>query len=200
MTLLDEEMGRALEAKRSYRKELSVDLSQGNLSEFNYAAPYGWTPSQTYDQFSPGSFHHIESIRLSWIAPDYFVFVPKSDQSFSFTRPNGDSITPRCMFTDGGTIPKLFQSISELSPWGYAPAYLIHDWLFDLHHCGDNNYTFEAARDAMMEGIKGLMEAGVCEKNMWMFHGIYLAIDSKIARQIWNATGDGCPLPPDYSE
>jgi hypothetical protein len=114
----------------------------------------------------------------------------------SFRRSNGEVVTPRHMFTDGGSVPRYLWSLSGLSPWGYAPAYLVHDWLFDLHHCGRSPYGFEATRDIMMEAIKTLMEDGVCPRDDLAFHGIYLGISSSIARQIWDKTDGGCPLRP----
>ena len=33
------------------------------------------------------------------------------------------------MYTDGGSIPRIAQAFNGFSPWGYAPAYMIHDWL-----------------------------------------------------------------------
>jgi hypothetical protein len=67
------------------------------------------------------------------------------------------------------------------SPWSYAPAFLIHDWLFDLHHCNK--------RDIMLEGVRTLMESGVCENNRLTFDVIYAGIDSVVARQVWGGSG-----------
>nr|WP_249779640.1 DUF1353 domain-containing protein [Bradyrhizobium sediminis] len=34
------------------------------------------------------------------------------------------------MYTDGGSIPRIAQIFNGLSPWGFGPAYIVHDWIF----------------------------------------------------------------------
>ena len=95
------------------------------------------------------------------------------------------------MITDGGSIPRALWFVKDLSPWAYAPAFLIHDWLFDLHHCNQTGKTFDEVRDIMMEGVRTLMESGVCERNRLTFDLIYAGIDSFVARQVWEKPGCG---------
>jgi len=131
--------------------------------------------------------------RLVWVAPDLFLHEPLSSAPFRFVRASGESIAPGRMFTDGGSIPRALWSIRDFSPWTYGPAFLIHDWLFDLHHCGLDDRSFEAVRDIMLEGVRTLMETGVCKLNRLAFDLIYAGIDSFVARQVWNRPG--CTLP-----
>ncbi|WP_222280410.1 DUF1353 domain-containing protein [Rhizobium leguminosarum] len=66
-----------------------------------------------------------------------FVFVPDPHNRLSFTRGGGALalIVPGVMYTDGGSIPKVVQPFRGFNPWGYAPAYMVHDWIFTAHHC-----------------------------------------------------------------
>ena len=148
-----------------------------------------------FQDFPIGRFERLESIRLNWVKPDWFKFIPPSVEPFRFVRANGEVITPRHMFTDGGSIPRFAQAHSSLSPWGYAPAYLIHDWEFDAHHAGLSDKSFEAVRDTMMEGLHTLLSNGITEMSWGVFNTIYLAINSWKAREIWGRTNALSPLP-----
>ena len=163
--------------------------------------------SAFYRRYATGSFSNLDRIRLRWLSlkdtsdQNYFALIPHKDAAFSFQRPNsGAVIAPRHMFTDGGSVPWLAQALPNLSSWGYGPAYLIHDWLFDLHHCHRRDLDFEAARDIMMEAVKTLMETGVCVKSELSFWLLFQGIDSASARAYWAADTGGCTLPPDYEE
>jgi Protein of unknown function (DUF1353) len=163
--------------------------------------------SAFYRRYGTGSFSNLDRIRLRWLGlkdtsdPNYFALIPHKDAAFSFQRPNsGAVIAPRHMFTDGGSVPWLAQALPNLSSWGYGPAYLIHDWLFDLHHCHRSDLDFDAARDIMMEAVKTLMETGVCAKSELSFWLLFQGIDSASARAYWAADPGGCTLPPDYEE
>ena len=69
---------------------------------------------------------------------------------------------------------------------GYAPAYLIHDWEFELHHCGRTNKTFEQVRDTMMQCVKTLMEGGLVPKSTFDFWLLYQGINSDLAHRYWD--------------
>ncbi len=56
------------------------------------------------------------------------------------------------MYTDGGSIPRPGQLFNGFSPWGYGPAYMVHDWLFVARHClTDDTPTPEEKRIAAMQ-------------------------------------------------
>jgi hypothetical protein len=164
--------------------------------------------SAFYQRYKAGTFSNLDRIRLRWLSlkdtpdPNYFALIPqKGTTAFSFQRPNnGPIIAPRHMFTDGGSVPWLAQSLPNLSSWGYGPAYLVHDWLFDLHHCRRTDLDFEAVRDIMMEAVKTLMETNYCAKSELSFWLLFQGIDSFKAREYWNTNTNGCTLPPDYEE
>jgi len=144
-----------------------------------------------YTDFPKGSFEGEP--HLVWIAPDIFRHEPNPGNPFRFTRKNGETIEPGLMFTDGGSIPRPLWFIKDLSPWSYAPAFLIHDWLFDLHHCGKTDKSFEEVRDIMMEGVRTLMETKVCPMDRLAFDTILMGVDSIVARKVWD--NPGCHLP-----
>jgi hypothetical protein len=122
---------------------------------------------------------------LVWVKPDIFRMEPQP-RPFRFIRSTGEAIEPGRMFTDGGSIPRALWFVKDLSPWAYAPAFLIHDWLFDSHHAGSTDKGFEEVRDIMLEGVRTLMETKVCEPNRLVFDLIYSGIDSFIARRVWD--------------
>lgn len=127
---------------------------------------------------------------VQWVSPDEFIFVPDPDpaQRLTFTRANGDVITPGKMYTDGGSVPRFLWSIRGYSPWGYAPAFIVHDWLFDSHHCGDSpfpDYTNSDAAMVMSEIMKTMMEE-TGEKNAFVLYSTYEAVSSSIAQDLWD--------------
>lgn len=193
---LTKEQAAAFAAKRTYYEGLNMDLDQlhAGVESRNFS-------TLSYATYPMGDFIALENIRLQWLAADYFAFIPKHAHAFSFRRSNGEVITPRHMFTDGGSIPRLFQSSRDLSPWTYGAAYLLHDWLFDLHHCGQTSYSFETVRDILMEAVKTLMEIypDRVPKSWLAFQLIFAGVDSNIARRIWERRGP-CPIPPDTEE
>ncbi len=142
-----------------------------------------------YPDLSVGKF--VGEPWLIWIAPGLFRYEPDPGEPFHFIRKDGEIIQPGGMFTDGVSIPRALWFIKNLSPWSYAPAFLIHDWLFDLHHCKRTDKRFEEVRDIMLEGIRTLMETKVCKQDRLAFDAIYVGIDSFVARQVWDKPGCG---------
>ena len=81
---------------------------------------------------------------LAWEDGFRFVYIPKPNNplvyTFAATNPLAKTlgtIEPRTMYTDGGSIPRLFWSQDGLSPWDYGPAFILHDWIFNRHYCRD---------------------------------------------------------------
>lgn len=44
------------------------------------------------------------------------------------------------MFTDGGSIPVQF-GLKNYSPWGYGPAFIVHDWLLHMQDGKGEGYA-----------------------------------------------------------
>lgn len=140
---------------------------------------------------------------VEWKKPDKFVYVRGKNPTFSFKRPNGDTIRPGSIETDGGSIPRLLWSQKNFSPWTYAPAYLVHDWLYEAHRrkvpggtdkAGrEVHYTKEQADWIMAEVIKAQMEQPQFEtrKSPSQLRRIYWAV-SKFGKTAWN--GEANPV------
>lgn len=159
---------------------LSADLASKSFLE---------TPSTKmvlsfFENIEVGSFNGIPHLR--WVGPDRFEFFQDTSNLFQFHRYNGETITPEKMYTDGGSIPRIVQSMPNLSPWEYGPAFIIHDWEFEAHHRNLNQKTFDDVNRTLAEGIKTLMELGIVQKNYIALYTIWLAVSSQIAKSIWN--------------
>src|SRR5262249_2306194 len=87
-------------------------------------------------------------------------YLPGPGNEFTFTRKNGERITPGRMITDGGSVPRPAWLIPGINPRSYMRAYVVHDWLFLAHHClrpEDPAGTFERANLVLAEAIFTLM-------------------------------------------
>ncbi|WP_271588451.1 DUF1353 domain-containing protein [Bradyrhizobium sp. CCBAU 53415] len=132
---------------------------------------------------------------VQWTREDKFIYL-KTGNPLSF-QPSflNTPIVPETMYTDGGSIPRIFWSIPGLSPWGLGPAYVIHDWLFEVHRCHRPAppevaaITFEQSAQVLAEVGKSLVEAGLVDNNK--LDEIVWAIQTRYARNIW----DSAPAP-----
>ncbi|MGA0596435.1 hypothetical protein [Enterovirga sp. CN4-39] len=161
-----------------------------------------------YADLSPGKLSG--SLFVMWVGEGEgsedgrFLFVPDPDAPLTFRRPDpqqpGAIVKPDMMYTDGGSIPRIAQVFNGLSPWGYAPAYMIHDWLFVARHClvdGDPttqhrllaDVTFEDSAEILGEAIKGLIAAKRVKPNDLAGSAITGGVGSVVARQLWDARG-----------
>lgn len=152
-----------------------------------------------------GKFNNLESIRLRWLEPVIYDLIPKKGAPFSFTRANGQVIEPRRMFTDGGSIPRFMHWDAMLDPWRFAPAYFLHDWIFELHYCAvangtEEKYTFQDANDILMEGINTMNNTGLSTARTTAMFAIDLAVSSFIAKRLWDQKARVCTIPPDMEE
>lgn len=151
--------------------------------------------SQPYRDTAPARLTGALDVR--WVQNDDFLFLPDKDEPFTLTRADGTRIQPGPMYTDGGSIPRFLWGIEGYSPWGYAPAYIIHDWLFVAQHCSyapDNKYTFEDSVKVMAESLKAVMEAAPEVRNYFVFDSVVGAVGSPIARRLWEK--GSCEPPP----
>lgn len=138
-----------------------------------------------------------------------FVYVPAPGNELTFTRRRADgsaqAIRPTMMYTDGGSIPKIGQVFKGLSPWGYAPAYMVHDWLFRARQCVTDgketeaerlvaDMTFQQSADIIAEAIKTLQAEGRVSKDDIAPRIISGAVAGPISYQHWIKSG-ACPVP-----
>ena len=144
---------------------------------------------------------------VEWRKPDLFVFRPDTGQPLTFVRKDGDVLKPGEMFTDGGSIPRPFWVLKNFSPWGFGPAFIVHDWLFHMHRCklpGYEHYSVEAAATIMSEIMKTMMESpGFDYGSKTTVYLMYTAVETPTARDAWNIgkcitpSTAGLAAPPD---
>lgn len=133
-----------------------------------------------------------------------FLYVPMRRAPLKFNWTDGEgrahTTTPGVMYTDGGSIPRIAQGISGYSPWGYAPAYMVHDWVFEARQClTDNDATEDQKTDAaisfddsvriMAQSIAALDRAGRIQRKTSVPSVITAAVGSPISRQLWTGPG-----------
>jgi len=139
---------------------------------------------------------------LQWIGPNLFQYTPDAHDPFRYLRKNDkgeviETITPKPMDTDGGSIPQIAQLIPGLSPWEYGPAYMIHDWEFEAHDLAQilPDFTFDKSFEevnlTLAEAIWTLMNKGYLDYpkpavNVQNVHKIYWGVMSPFGREIWD--------------
>lgn len=166
------------------------------LTSITLFSQFGCATTQvSYDSFEPGQLEG--KVLVQWMEPDKFLFIPDKDKPLKFTRKSGDSITPGRMLTDGGSIPRSLWILRNYSPWGYAPAFMVHDWLFEMKHCnlpGNERYTNGDAARVMAEVMKTMMESKKVDVDKPTLVSMYQAVNSPIAENRWD--NGKCQPPP----
>lgn len=85
-------------------------------------------------------------------------------------------------------------------PWGYAPAYMVHDWVFIAHHClldGSTENRFDQVRGVefddsaaiLGEAIKALIKARQVAPDDVAPSAITAAVESVVAKNLWDEKG-----------
>lgn len=162
-----------------------------------------------YDDLPEGEFKG--TLFVMWVddgrrAGDVrFVFVPNPRDPLRFVRAEGHGsvpvIEPEMMYTDGGSIPRAGQLFNGLNPWGYAPAYMVHDWIFVARHCLTDGMPtareetirgmeFKESAEIIAEAIKALIAAGRVRKNDVAPRVIAGAVSGPISYQRWTVKGE----------
>jgi Protein of unknown function (DUF1353) len=137
---------------------------------------------------------------VEWRKPNLFAYKPDKEQPVVFVRKSGDTIIPEAMFTDGGSIPRQFWILRNYSPWGYGPAFIVHDWLFHMQNCkkpGYEKYSLEEAATIMSDVMKTMMEnPGFDYGSKTAMYSMYKAVQTPSARHAWN---EGHCVVPDLA-
>ena len=171
-----------------------------------FLAACNWT---LYQQSEVGTLEG--SVAVFWVgegSPKYgdgeFVLLTPPDAPLTFTRPDsagGAIIEPDMIYVDGGTIPKFAQMFKGLSPWGYAHAYMVHDWLFVARKCvNDGEATdyqrrivedmeFEDQARVIAEVIKTMIAQKMVAPNDVAPFAITSAVQSPVSRALWEERG-----------
>jgi hypothetical protein len=154
----------------------------------------GWL----YDRTATGMLKG--KLVVEWVDQDRFIFVPDAQEPLTFTRKNNEVVRPERMYTDGGSIPQALRALKSYSPWGYAPAFIIHDWLFVMKHCripGYEKYDAEIAATVMAEVMKTVMEnPKYGGPNKLVHYSMYEGVRSKTAKDYWDNGACDTPSGP----
>ena len=191
---------KAAVAKRSHDAQPSV--AAGRVEPESIATL--WLGDELYAKLGTGTFTGCPTVRWNGIfedGRDEFIFLPEAAKPFTYTtsaKLGSKTVKPRLMLTDGGSIPLILWGLSNFSPWGYAPGYMVHDWLFVAHRCKfapDNVWNFNQSATILAECIKTLMEVGFTDydgttkklgKAIDTLYLIHHAVSSGIAEGYWN--------------
>jgi hypothetical protein len=175
-------------------------------------------------EIDPDDPGHVSGyLMVFWDREDHFIYYPlyKTDP-LKFRLPKRlaaelgvDYIQPGIIYTDGGSIPQAVRGWTGFSPWGYGPAYIVHDWLFIAHHCIVNNHIerhdkrdldevekvrkvdFKLSADLLAAVIQALVLQNKVPKRDFAPKAIYTAVDSSIAKRLWDSKDPNSCRPPD---
>jgi hypothetical protein len=178
-------------------------------------------------QIDPDDAGHVSgTLMVFWVGEDNFVYYPlyKTDP-LRYRLPKRlaqelgyDEIRPGIIYTDGGSIPPAVRGWAGFSPWGYGPAYIVHDWLFIAHHCivldrteqhdprdrGEvekvRKVDFQASADILAAVIQALGKQGKVPTRNFAPKAIYTAVDSTIAENLWDTHKPEACSPPTHDE
>src|SRR5262249_26875407 len=139
------------------------------------------------------------TLLIQWDGENRFIFVPDANDPLKFGTISNREIVPGRMYTDGGSIPRVFWGAKGFSPWGYGPAYVVHDWLFHQHRCKHdsppNRYSLNESNQVLNEAIEYLMRTKKVPTNQQARSLIKWAVD-KFAWAAWNDSCDAEPPAP----
>ena len=128
-------------------------------------------------------------LNVEWIGENSFIYRPVPADPLTFVTSDGRKIEPGLMFTDGGSIPPILWSLPGFSPWGYGPAYIVHDWLFTQHHChypGWEQISFDQSATVLGEVIETLMVRKLVPPDEEARALIESAVRTNIAKNLWD--------------
>lgn len=180
------------------------------------AAAIGCTGCATYSYETTPAGRLEGQLLVVWVGEDHFVYWPAPEDPLRFhlspelaRRTGVDVVRPGLMYTDGGSIPRQLRSLRGFSPWGYAPAYIVHDWIFRAHHCVVHRpdllndpkdgaeyakvakFDFDASVEVLAEVMKTLMDVDkTVAKNTAAFDAISFAVETPFVARVWD---DGDP-------
>lgn len=161
-----------------------------------------WLYSWFYDGTDTGELKG--KLVVEWIDQDKFLFLPDPNDPLVFTRKNKEVVQPGKMYTDGGSIPPALRALKSYSPWGYAPAFIVHDWLFVMKQCkiaGFEDYDLDKAATIMAEAMKTVMEnPKYGGPNKLAHYTMYEGVRSSVARDYWDKGECDTPTGPRSTE
>lgn len=182
--------------ERGHRSDLARFLRRSVAFSLSAAALVGCA---TLAQPGPGGRLKGKLI-VQWVDEHQFAYLPDPKDPLTFVTTDNRTIIPQPMYTDGGSIPPILQPIPGFSPWGYGPAYIVHDWLFEQHRCGypgADQISFDDSARILGEVIDTLMREGMVPRNPEARGLIEAGVRTPFARRLWDAppTEKNCQTP-----
>jgi hypothetical protein len=161
------------------------------------ALSVGIPPSLAFSQANKTSPASMKGVLLiQWSDETRFIYVSPADNPLRFTTRIGREVKPGRMYTDGGSIPRVFWSVKGFSPWGYGPAYVLHDWLYHQHRClrdsPPNKFSFEEANEVLDDAIAFLMVTKKVDSNRLARRLIKWAVNN-FGQAAWDESCDAEP-------
>lgn len=124
----------------------------------------------------------LKKLLLGLGNPTLFKYVPDSENPFTYVTPWGQVITPKEFLTDGATTPRIFWWKNGLAPYDWIKAAIIHDWLYEAHHNGEDELDFSRSNQLLnpMTELCGVSSCWlrllICKvaqllgRNLWDYH------------------------------
>lgn len=146
-------------------------VSWGGLAifaAFALAACGSWV---RYEDIQPGKL--TGRVYVEWHRQDKFIYRRRNDDPLLF-QPTfmKTAIDPHDMYTDGGSVPQVALGHPGAFTLGAWPAYIIHDWIFEVHRCPNRKatpeekaITFEQSAIILAQVGKALVEADLIDDN-----------------------------------
>jgi hypothetical protein len=161
----------------------------------------------SHDNIRDGIFDGVATVE--WAGEDSFIYRPSKEHPLSFQpsfwKGTNKRIVPRLMYTDGGSVPRFFWNIPGLSPWGFGPAYVIHDYIFAVHRCGWYDpdvaeINFDKSAEVLAEVGKALIDLHYIKHDA--LDAIVWGVKTHYARTLWDTPGDpikDCATPKSFA-
>ena len=149
-----------------------------------------------------------------------FIYVPRRGDELVFFRgatavaSEGNSIIkPDAFYTDGGSIPRFVQGVQGFNAWAFGPAYIIHDWLFVVRKCINDedetalqspivNMSFRESARIMAETIKTATAQYEINPSTGSAGSLIAPVTAgPISRGLWNERGrcESQKLTPEHA-
>lgn len=87
-------------------------------------------------------------------SPTLYEYEPINNDPLTYVCASGEVIVPQSMLFDGATTPRLAWIIKGFSPWDWPRSAAIHDWLFEAHHRGLIDISFERSTEILIEALR----------------------------------------------
>ncbi|MEL7091380.1 MAG: DUF1353 domain-containing protein [Pseudomonadota bacterium] len=148
-----------------------------------------------YRDVPMGRFDHADDLGATLAPtdhPDWLCYTPRA-APLTFTRANGEVITPDTFITDLGTVPPLLRIGRLLQPDSYTAVALIHDWVVRRNNCGAAERDFRDSILVQQEALKTWMETHPRDRSRVVFTLTRWGLRTRRSERGWCYQFDHCP-------